>query len=235
MMHKRLLTIALFALPVVAQAIPLTYQLDSSSLFVHGTDSESLSGNIALDFPLGLPPTGYPLSFNFVNMDLSTDASNIVMIGKNPNVEFYLGRPLGGVSDIDLNSDNSISNMYDVNLELSQTAAGTTYYEYHELWLTPVEATEPSFNRMLFLPSEMLPSNFVLTYELHEIISRADQAVYPLGVIGIPWIYSIVSDQLLGTLTISASVSPVPIPAAAWLFGSGMIGLAGIARRKVQG
>lgn len=29
-----------------------------------------------------------------------------------------------------------------------------------------------------------------------------------------------------------ASYSPVPIPAAAWLFGSGLLGLAGIARRK---
>lgn len=29
-------------------------------------------------------------------------------------------------------------------------------------------------------------------------------------------------------------VSPVPIPAAAWLFGSGLLGLAGIARRKKQ-
>ena len=28
------------------------------------------------------------------------------------------------------------------------------------------------------------------------------------------------------------SVSPVPVPAAAWLFGSGLIGIAGLARRK---
>jgi hypothetical protein len=27
-------------------------------------------------------------------------------------------------------------------------------------------------------------------------------------------------------------VSPVPIPAAVWLFGSGLLGLIGIARRK---
>ena len=33
-----------------------------------------------------------------------------------------------------------------------------------------------------------------------------------------------------GTVNISA----VPVPAAAWLFGSGLIGLVGIARRKTQ-
>lgn len=42
--------------------------------------------------------------------------------------------------------------------------------------------------------------------------------------------YSIVST---GTLTASSSnVSAVPVPAAAWLFGSGLAGLAGLRRRK---
>ena len=31
---------------------------------------------------------------------------------------------------------------------------------------------------------------------------------------------------------ISGSISPVPVPAAIWLFGSGLIGLVGVARRK---
>jgi hypothetical protein len=36
-----------------------------------------------------------------------------------------------------------------------------------------------------------------------------------------------------GTLTWnSAAVSAVPVPAAVWLFGSGLLGLAGVARRK---
>lgn len=33
-------------------------------------------------------------------------------------------------------------------------------------------------------------------------------------------------------ITVSVNTSPVPIPAAAWLFGSGLLGLIGIARRK---
>lgn len=34
------------------------------------------------------------------------------------------------------------------------------------------------------------------------------------------------------TDTLSPTVSPVPLPAAAWLFGSGLLGLAGTARRR---
>ncbi len=36
----------------------------------------------------------------------------------------------------------------------------------------------------------------------------------------------------LNTLIVSTTVSAVPVPAAVWLFGSGLIGLAGVARRK---
>ncbi|HAB17468.1 MAG TPA: hypothetical protein DCE44_13580, partial [Verrucomicrobiales bacterium] len=35
--------------------------------------------------------------------------------------------------------------------------------------------------------------------------------------------------KTVGTFTFA---SPVPLPAAAWLFGSGVIGLAGLARRR---
>lgn len=36
----------------------------------------------------------------------------------------------------------------------------------------------------------------------------------------------------LGNWTISGNMSAVPVPAAVWLFGSGLLGLAGIARRR---
>ena len=41
------------------------------------------------------------------------------------------------------------------------------------------------------------------------------------------------SNQLAGSwIGSSLSVTPVPVPAAAWLFGSGLIGLAGLAKRR---
>ena len=36
-----------------------------------------------------------------------------------------------------------------------------------------------------------------------------------------------------GMLTYTSNATVVPVPAAAWLFGSGLLGLVGVARRKV--
>jgi len=43
---------------------------------------------------------------------------------------------------------------------------------------------------------------------------------------------SCLSDSFLDNISITADVSSVPVPAAVWLFGSGILGLIGVARRK---
>ena len=42
-------------------------------------------------------------------------------------------------------------------------------------------------------------------------------------------------EDLVLTTDSGAPVSPIPVPAAVWLFGSGLIGLIGVARRKISG
>jgi hypothetical protein len=42
------------------------------------------------------------------------------------------------------------------------------------------------------------------------------------------------SANISGSGDCSVSVSPVPVPAAIWLFGSGLVGLVGISRRKIS-
>ncbi len=41
------------------------------------------------------------------------------------------------------------------------------------------------------------------------------------------------ADFTIDNVSISADVSAVPVPAAVWLFGSGLLGLVGVARRKI--
>lgn len=41
-------------------------------------------------------------------------------------------------------------------------------------------------------------------------------------------------DRDFNDIVVEANVAPVPVPAAVWLFGSGLLGLIGIARRKVE-
>ncbi len=49
------------------------------------------------------------------------------------------------------------------------------------------------------------------------------------------WLAFTTVDSVSGaTATINYAVTPVPVPAAAWLFGSGLLGLAGVARRRKQ-
>ncbi|MEI6068714.1 MAG: hypothetical protein WCP96_15335, partial [Methylococcaceae bacterium] len=68
----------------------------------------------------------------------------------------------------------------------------------------------------------------------YEVVSREDFITFPQGEIGLPWRYSIVSDNNLGTLNISAEVTPVPIPVAIWLFGSSILGFVFLQKRDYQ-
>jgi hypothetical protein len=40
------------------------------------------------------------------------------------------------------------------------------------------------------------------------------------------------ADYFIDNVSITADLAPIPIPAAVWLFGSGLVGLVGVARRK---
>ena len=41
------------------------------------------------------------------------------------------------------------------------------------------------------------------------------------------------ADYYFDNISVTADVNAVPVPAAAWLFGSGLLGLVGVARRKI--
>ena len=60
-----------------------------------------------------------------------------------------------------------------------------------------------------------------------------DNTMAGLGLTGQPQIGDMSNSDLGHFVTVSVtSVSAVPVPAAVWLFGSGLIGLVGVARRN---
>ena len=63
------------------------------------------------------------------------------------------------------------------------------------------------------------------------IFDPADKATLEL-VSGLNFTEPFSDDDDWARLEATATMSPVPVPAAAWLFGSALIGLAGLARRK---
>lgn len=52
--------------------------------------------------------------------------------------------------------------------------------------------------------------------------------------IGDAWGSSFSGIQYTEEMNITLTASPIPVPAAAWLFGSGLLGLVGVARRRKQ-
>ena len=98
------------------------------------------------------------------------------------------------------------------HFNMTSTVNGITFFgapifeNNNDFEVVPISATHLS----VFLPNLGLPRD----YHLH-----------PQGVDGGAGSYS---------LSLWGSVAPVPIPAAVYLFGSGLIGLIGLARRKMR-
>lgn len=69
------------------------------------------------------------------------------------------------------------------------------------------------------------------TFNLLQLSMFNNLDLYAYDVLGESW-FSLALDGSTGGFIATASVAPVPVPAAVWLFGSGLIGLFGVARRK---
>lgn len=65
---------------------------------------------------------------------------------------------------------------------------------------------------------------------VHEKVSAADFDTGELNVLPGTWSFAI--NGGVGTLSYTAAVSQVPLPAAVWMFGAGLMGVLGLNRRK---
>ncbi len=99
--------------------------------------------------------------------------------------------------------------------ELDAFGSGASLATIDDLWASSAGA-------ILFFTADFTGSGNVVVgyYDLAQALFNPSQTSYPSGA---------ATSSLASALV---SVSAVPLPAAVWLFGSGLIGLVGAARRK---
>ncbi len=127
-------------------------------------------------------------------------------------------------------------------LQADGTGTGGTY-EWTSLPTTSISSGELNIDAF-FANADLFGNPFPVTGSSFDFLSfdftvLAVPAINPLDVsIAVSsnglWQDSLDQDVVVDFLGTSVTVNPVPVPAAAWLFGSGLIGLVGVARRKQQ-
>lgn len=96
---------------------------------------------------------------------------------------------------------------------------------YHEnifLWSNHIGGMLPSIDTE---GSVTAPLNLWMAYNADPDLFEYTQAFLALGQLNI--------DTATGVASLTTAPSAVPVPAAVWLLGSGLVGLVGVARRKV--
>ena len=129
----------------------------------------------------------------------------------------------------------SSSDIFSYSYDLAAGTTGTSYYDGG--WTSDVGDIGDAFSwdgSILSLTFDTLGGDYIQEYD--------DLGNFSQVVTGQPWQvasrFDNDSSQMYGyltsgtSLTLTAQATVVPVPAAVWLFGSGLLGLVGIARRK---
>lgn len=159
--------------------------------------------------------------------DSSTDASSIVITPTASDYSFT-GAPYGGIitggsivgiEDSGTMDDDTVflNNLYGSNIPYSTLYDGWDTYSFN---------SAQAFGLTLYSLDTSIISG--LDYQILPFtLAQADYAMFYIE-----------ETDATGTIYLATgfltSVAVVPIPSAAWLFGSGLIGLIGIARRKAR-
>ncbi len=137
-----------------------------------------------------------------------------VGVGKELDDSHFVENPsnwLGGVVHMDLDSMTNILTLTSQdNYNFLTFVASITNMNFD---------SAESITGISLIGGEITSPDFipVVSYTSNSVLINYDQRYF---------------DFTGGTATFQITTSPVPLPAAAWLFGSALLGLAGIARRK---
>lgn len=190
----------------------LTYAADANLTNFLSTGSGNYSWAVMAGDTTG-PATAGGLRF------LTTSTANATTVGATTNgtLAGFSLVDTGFVADVNfklIGSDSAIS----TNAEASYFEAAFDTWSYNTTWTTTAGIGQ-SMN-FYYLANSGSTTTFTTRVRPATLTEFAGQ-------------WTLAQD---GTLTYAAAVPPsaVPVPAAVWLLGSAMVGLVGVARRKVQ-
>jgi len=183
---------------------------------------------------------GSSATYDILSIDAlytATDITFLVNLTSNPLAPSVVGNSgLGGFIDIDI--DNNPSSGITANIDNLAAPFGNTGLgmEYSLNLFSEanhagfVDVKDPIYATTTTAPITYGTNMFFIKVPLLQLGNDDGLVNYTVAV----------GDQLnatdqavdAGGIAASSSLAPVPIPAAVWLFGSGLLGLIGVARRK---
>ncbi len=195
----------------------------------------AIGANLTYDTDLGIGSTDLAFNLDFWGESVSIYDINLNFIEGSNNIEGTmladwnnnLGMPMQIMWDA-----TGLFNAIDLGLQGGDRVSGTNLYRdmdgdgYAETFIADVNSATPISDGFL-KPLTGTP------YELNQGPAPLATAAGTLGLLGAPFEGMRVHlDIGSGNSLYVTSVSAVPVPAAVWLFGTGLIALVGIARRK---
>lgn len=189
----------------------------------------AIGANLTYDTELGIGSSDLAFDLSFWGKAVSIRDINLNFISGTNNIEGTMLADWSGTTDMSMQilwDATGLFNAIDLGLQAGDRISGTNLYRdmdgdgYAETFIADVNSATP------------ITDSF-LNYNLNQGPAPLATTEGTLGLLDGPFPgVQVHLDIGSGNSMYVTSVSAVPVPAAVWLFGSGLIGLAGVARRK---
>ena len=213
-MKKLLIATTLTLVTAVANAAPIThFELTGGTYSMDGANYFDITPGVYADVTVGGYDGGNPDS-----ADMSTNS-----------IGYFTFGPFGPVTISTRAADDFNSGYRPVSGDITDGNL-TLDLDAWTMWYAGNVWNQGNNDKVVFPPPGD-PCSFCETHST-PMITTYDAST---GAFTAEWHSAITDGSFRGNLgqwTITGQVSAVPVPAAVWLFGSGLIGLAGFARRK---